>query len=136
MASHIGRAVLLALAILLTACPGGGPEKADLVPERRSGAEGPQGFCQRDDDNLTVRVRNQANPDVLQQTAVRVDFGSFGRQNATAPAIPGGSFADVAVPIPAGCFNPDCDFTITVDFNDDVDEADETNNEEEGICIG
>ncbi|HSO20187.1 MAG TPA: hypothetical protein VLT88_12045, partial [Desulfosarcina sp.] len=110
MTSQIGRSMLLVLSLVLGACPGGGPEKADLVPAKRSGAEGPQGFCQRDDNNLTVRVRNQANPDVVQQTAVRVDFGSFGTQTATAAAIPGGSFADVSVPIPAGCFNADCEF--------------------------
>ncbi len=118
---------------LANGCNQTGP---DLVPERRSGGSGPEGFCQRDDTALTVRVRNQANPDVFEQSTVVVDFSPGGPRTATTPPIAGGSFADVMVEIPAGCFNPDCDFEITVDANDDIDEADETNNAEAGACIG
>ena len=109
--------------------------KPDLVPERRSGSSGPEGFCRRDESGLTVRVRNQANPDVLQETTTVVVFSGVTKTAQTAP-MPGGSQVDVTVEIPAGCFDPDCSFEITVDSNDAVEEANEANNTEAGICIG
>jgi len=40
------------------------------------------------------------------------------------------------VPIPAACFDPDCDFTITVDSTAQLDESiGEGNNVTEGRCI-
>jgi hypothetical protein len=53
------------------------------------------------------------------------------------PAIPAGN--SVTLPpqaIPGGCFNPDCDFRITVDAGAVVDESDEGNNTASGTCIG
>ena len=40
------------------------------------------------------------------------------------------------VPIPNECWNPDCDFTIFVDPNEEVPETNEGNNEAAGRCIG
>ena len=124
------------LALVIAAGTGCNGTRPDLVPERRSGSQGAEGFCRRSDSDLTVRVRNQANPDALQQSSTVVVFSPGGPKTASTMAIPGGSFDDVTVQIPSGCFNPDCDFTITVDANNDVAEAAEGNNEAEGICIG
>ena len=124
----------LSLAAVGINCNGGG--QPDLVPERQPGADGPQGFCRRSDQGLTVRVRNQSNQDVLSQSATVVVFSPGGPRTATTPPLAAGSFADVTVQIPSGCFNSDCDFTITVDSNDTVSESNEANNMEDGICIG
>lgn len=132
----------LALAVFL-GCPGPQIEKADLLPERRSGSSGSEGFCRRDSTgNLIVRVRNQTNIGAG-PTATRVQFPNNPPQTLPTPPIGGGASADVAFPIPAGCFSPDCGFTIAVDANNQVDESHgttpdnhETNNVAQGICIG
>lgn len=132
----LGAIVLAIVAVSLAgaSCDGVG---ADLVPERRAGSEGAEGYCRRDDSgNLVVRVRNQANPDAIQQSTTIVDFGSYGVRSVTTPAIAGGSFADVSVEIPSGCFDADCEFSITVDANDEIIERDEGNNTADGRCIG
>lgn len=117
----------------------------DLLPEATTGIGGAVGFCSRDSDGLTVRVRNQTNNDVFVETITRVTFspGNIPVDRST-PPMPGGSFADTGpFPIPSSCFNPDCGFTITVDATDLVDESHgeapdshETNNTVQGRCIG
>ena len=52
------------------------------------------------------------------------------------PIGPGGTSAVISVPIPAGCFNVDCDFHIEVDSGGVVTESSETNNTVTGRCIG
>ncbi len=52
------------------------------------------------------------------------------------PLAPGVPTSTLEFMIPAGCFDPDCDFTITVDPDGKVDEANETNNAADGRCIG
>jgi hypothetical protein len=127
----------LLLAVAMTGCAGNGP---DLVPERREGSQGAEGYCRRDENILTIEVRNQGNEDALSPSTVVVVFHADPDQprSVTAPALAAGSstFDQLEVEIPSGCFNPDCDFTITVDANDDIDESRENNNTEEGICIG
>jgi hypothetical protein len=122
------------------AAPGGpfglGP---DLLPEPLAGDTGPFGFCRRGDAGLTVRVRNQGNQPAFVPTTVRVQFAS-GEQTATIPPLPNGAAADVTVPIPAGCFNPECDFTIRVDADDAVEEpghdATDTSHEDNNFAVG
>jgi len=110
----------------------------DLVPERRTGSEGAEGFCRRDNaGNLIVRVRNQTNFDVFVQTTTKVEFSTGDIQVLNTSPMPGGSMSDTGpFLIPAICFNPDCDFTITVDVNNDVEESGENNNSVGGRCIG
>lgn len=117
----------------------------DLVPERQPGFEGSQGFCIRDGQgNLDVRVRNQGNEPAFVETVTRVEFGPGQVETADTPPLADGSMAIVSVPIPGGCFNPDCGFTITVDYGNRVEElrhdagdtSHEDNNTEPGICIG
>ncbi|MCL4872234.1 MAG: hypothetical protein KJ063_25015 [Anaerolineae bacterium] len=109
----------------------------DLIPQRRSGSQGDEGFCRRDEDgNLVVRVQNQGNEDVFENFTTIVQFSPEGPQSATTAPMPSGSFTEVVFVIPSGCFNSDCDFAITVDANGDIDEGIEDNNMADGICIG
>lgn len=128
-----------------SSCPprGSFPEP-DLIPEGRSGAQGPNAFCDLNDDgDLMVKVRNQTSQDVLVPTQTTVTFFPGGPFTQTAAPMPAGSPFSHTFQIPPGCFNPDCDFKIEVDSGDDVDESHgptpdnhETNNIAEGICIG
>lgn len=111
------------------------PGGSDLVPERRTGSQGREGFCRRDDNNLIVRVRNQSNSDVIIPSTTIVTFFD-GPQSGTVGPMAGGASFDVMIPIPSGCFSPDCSFKISVDANDDIDEDREDNNKADGICIG
>jgi CARDB len=104
----------------------------DLVP-----TPGDQGsFCKRDDQgNLIVTVCNQgaapAGPSVTE-----VDFIGHGTVSVPTPPLAAGACVDLKVPIPPGSFDPDCEFRIRVDANDDVQEENETNNLASGVCLG
>jgi hypothetical protein len=103
----------------------------DLVPV--PDADG--SFCRRRDMTLTVTVRNQgagpAGPSVTE-----VDFLAFGRVSLPTPPLGPGTSVDLLFPIPPGCFDPNCEFRITVDANNQVVEADEGNNSASGVCVG
>ena len=136
MSRHASMLMFLGLlaVINLTSCDRGGP---DLVPERRSGGQGEEGFCKRDNDgNLVVRVRNQANQDALNQSTTIVVFTPGEPKSGMTAPMPGGSFSEVTFEIPSECFDPDCDFSITLDANNDIAESNEENNSAKGICIG
>jgi hypothetical protein len=134
-------------AVFLSSCvsAGGSFDRGpDLVPEPRTGSQGPNGFCRGDNSNLIVKVRNQGTEPALVTTTTRIRFSPGGDQLATTPPLDDGSAADVTVPIPNGCFNPDCNFSITVDVDGQVEElkhnasdtSHEDNNTEQGTCIG
>lgn len=92
-------------------------------------------FCRRRDGNLIVTVRNQGAFGSGPSTTV-VDFGAYGTVAMPTPALAAGASVDLAFPIPLGCFDPDCDFRITVDANNNVAESDEGNNTAFGTCLG
>jgi hypothetical protein len=105
-------------------------------------------FCDTDEEGLYVHIKNNGEKNAPASTT-RVVFRWGGTQNTTVdlptPSISsrlalltGGNNTAVVgpFPIPLGCFDPDCGFTITVDVNDDVSESDETNNSADGRCIG
>jgi hypothetical protein len=109
--------------------------KADLVP-----VPDPQpgvGFCKRDNQGrLVVTVKNQGTVDAPASTTT-VDFVPGGSFPLSTPAIPAGGSVDLTpLSIPAACFNPDCDFRITVDSNNQINESNEGNNNASGTCIG
>ncbi|MBW2737868.1 MAG: hypothetical protein JRE64_03255 [Deltaproteobacteria bacterium] len=108
----------------------------DLIPVPVPGCSGnPTCFCDIRGDSLYVTVRNQGNARAgISMT--EVDFGSFGKITVETPEIDPGDEKEVSFVIPAGCFNPDCEFNIKVDKNAQVEESDETNNLAEGRCIG
>ena len=110
----------------------GPPGLPDLIPARDS-----LGFCKRDSvGRLLVMVRNQgvapSGPSVTQ-----VAFSPGGTVPIpTPPIMPGTTITLPPVPMPAACFDPDCDFKITVDATAIVVESNEGNNSAAGTCIG
>ena len=129
--------VLLVAATVLTAC--GGPKQPDLIPSP------PQyvNFCERsaDGSRLVVHVKNIGTADAA-SAEVQVEFfiASGSSQTVNGISVTGvlapGSETSIEVPIPAGCFNPDCDFKITIDPSNVVPESNETNNKVDGSCLG
>lgn len=92
-------------------------------------------FCRRKDGMLTVTVCNKGTGPAGPSTTT-VDFGQFGRVDAPTPALAPGACVDLAVPIPGGCFDPDCEFRIVVDSAHVLTESDEGNNFASGTCLG
>jgi hypothetical protein len=100
------------------------------VPDQRGS------FCKsKDNRTLTVTVRNQGTGGAGPSTT-EVDFLSYGKVTKPTPALGPGASVDLDFPIPPGCFDPDCEFRITVDINNQVAESDEGNNYASGKCIG
>ncbi len=67
---------------------------------------------------------------------VTVDFFGFGTQTVTTPLIPGQGIIEVSFPIPAGCFNSDCNHKIKLDPDNNVEEPREDDKMQDGNCIG
>jgi len=113
-------------------------EKPDLIPFSSMAQ-----FCNADGEgNLLVYVKNVGvgvSPNVHIQV---VFFLSGGATHVERPALgtgalgPGQTSLAIPVPMPPGCYNPDCDFRITVDVLNEVVESDETNNTVDGSCLG
>ena len=108
--------------------PGGLP---DLIPVPDANGN----FCKRDGSKLTVTVKNQGTGPAGPSTT-RVDFGGFGFQDQPTPALAPGASVDLTFDIPPGCFDPDCEFRIVVDFGNVVAESNEPNNFASGTCLG
>lgn len=107
------------------------PELADLIP-----VPDPSGsFCRAREGKLLVTVKNQGSGPAGPSTT-QVDFGQFGIVSVATPALGPNMSTDLLVDIPSGCFDPDCDFRITVDALNQVEEANEANNTASGTCIG
>lgn len=87
------------------------------------------------DGNLIVTVNNQGSA-ASGPCKTAVDFGNAGFITKPTPPLAPGASANLSLPTPSGCFNPDCDFTIIVDVDNEVMEAGEGNNVASGICIG
>jgi len=126
-------AFLSFMALVSASCTSG----PDLVAQRRPGGQGREGFCWRNEDGkLVVLVRNQGNGDAVKPSITIVEFFPGGPQSKTTVPLAQGSSKTETFEIPSECFNHDCDFTITVDANNDIDESSEDNNTAEGRCIG
>ena len=108
--------------------PGGVP---DLIPVPDAAGN----FCKRSGSKLTVTVKNQGTGAAGPSTT-RVDFGSFGVQDQPTPALAPGASVDLTFTIPTGCFDPNCEFRIVVDFGGAVTESNEANNFASGTCLG
>jgi hypothetical protein len=85
--------------------------------------------------DLQVEVRNQG-PVGAGASATRVDFPGFGATTQGTPALGPGVSTILNFPIPLGCYNPDCDFTISVDDGGAVPESNEGNNVASDFCLG
>ena len=133
MKQILNLAILAMLSLAFASCG-----VTELLPLPRPDAEDrtdAEAFCNRDGNNLVVRVSN-VGPKDAPPTKVLVDFFDFGTQTVTTPAIPGETVIEVNVPIPAGCFNPDCNYQIKIDPDNQVEEPREDNNDQDGNCIG
>lgn len=103
----------------------------DLVPVPDENGS----YCIRDEGTLLVTVRNQGATDAG-PSETRVNFGSHGIAVRNTPGLPAGNDVTLEFPIPRGCFDSDCEFTIVVDAADDVVESNESNNVASDVCIG
>jgi hypothetical protein len=106
--------------------------RPDLIPVPDANGS----FCKRKDSMLTVTVKNQGTSGAG-SSVTEVDFLGFPPKVSmpTPPLAPGAS-VDLFFPIPPGSFNPDCEFRITVDANNQVNESNEGNNIANGRCLG
>lgn len=87
-----------------------------------------------DKGKLVVTVKNQGNVNAPDSTT-RVEFGFGGSFQLPTPAITSGGFVELPpLSIPATCYNPDCEFKITVDFTNRINESSKDNNKASGIC--
>jgi hypothetical protein len=105
------------------------PDLPDLIP-----LPGERGFCE-DNRVISFVVRNQGTGAAGPSTTT-VDFGPYGTSSLPTPALAPGQDVPLRVPIPPGCFDPDCEFTITVDAGNVIAESDEGNNIVQGVCRG
>jgi hypothetical protein len=105
------------------------PDLPDLVP-----LPGERGFCE-EDGVISFIVMNRGTGGAGPSTTT-VDFGNYGTISLPTQALGAGQQVPLQVAIPAGCKDPDCEFTITVDATNAILEADEGNNVLQGVCGG
>jgi CARDB len=115
----------------------------DLVPLDDQGrppmGQNPVRFCNLDGQGrLIVTVRNQGGA-FASAFITTVTFFDGGVRDLPSPGLSPGETRNLTpIPIPAECFNPDCEFSIDVDSGDSVEEGidGEENNFAFGRCIG
>ena len=96
------------------------------------------GYCSRTNGDLVVTVRNNG-PANAGASTTEVSFSTGSGPQAVqlpTPAIPAGSTVEVIYTMPGACWDPDCNFQITVDALNQLDETNEGNNTVTGICLG
>ena len=91
-------------------------------------------FCDFDDENLIVYIINQGTADAGPST-VEVDFGQHGKVSQPVPNLTVGATTTILIPMSHVCYDPDCEFVITVDSSNDIDESNELNNIQTGSCL-
>ncbi len=122
--------LILAGAMLMSGCTPETP-KPDLVPVN---PEGFDNFCDRDGlGKLKVHVKNQGNAPAG-SSHVQVSYGQNDELVEPVPALEPGETVTVLFQMYSGCFDPVCEFEITVDVYDEVDESNELNNIQNGEC--
>jgi len=131
----LGIALLSAVVLLSAGCT---RQRPDLIPFSSKLM-----FCDPDGQgNLLVHVENVGvgtSPNVHVQVVFFLSGGGTKIERpvlGTGALAPGQTSLPIPVPIPPGCYSPDCGFRITVDVLNDVIESDETNNSVDGTCIG
>jgi CARDB len=146
----IRRAVLAVLAlvpIVLSGCatPARTPverpvARPDLVVLKRVGVRTPGELCNLDPaaaaPRLIVSVKNQGAASAAGSTT-RVEFNPGGSFDLATPPVPAGGAVDLPpLRVPQNCFNPNCQFRITVDSASGVYESNAANNSASGACTG
>ena len=119
--------LLLTSQVVLNGCA----RRPDLLPVKSPGQpDNITGFCKVVDNatKVVISVKNQGNADAPASTTT-VEFLPGGSFPLPTPAIPSGGTVNLPpLAIPAGCFNPDCNFKITVDSGNQINESNEENN--------
>jgi subtilase family serine protease len=108
----------------------------DLVPLPTPGSIPPEGFCRRNTQGqLLVHVFNQGM-DEADASKTIVDFAGVDPASFDTPVVAGETSTELVIDIPIACFdiNNNCSFTIGVDSENTVAEAEETNNNAAGLC--
>jgi CARDB len=107
------------------------PEGRPESPEGR--AESPEGRIRI----IDFIVRNSGTG-AAGSSLTLVSFRHPRPENVTLPTPPLGPNQEIPfqVRIPPGCFDPDCEATITVDADDEITESDKDNNVRRVICPG
>jgi len=133
--SHREKILLTLLTFISTAALGGC--SADLVAIPPAGLPNNTiSFC-RENSAAVVTVKNIGDANAPPSVTTVKFFPQGVPIDIATPAIDAGSSVDLApIPIPAGCFDPDCDFSFAVDSQNQVKEYKEDNNSAQGICIG
>lgn len=120
--------------ILVEDTEDGQPSPPDLLPQRDG-----NGFLCRINANgdLEVEIRNQGGTTSVPTVAeVRFTSGPGGSQALATPALVPGASSTSTVPIPLGCFAPNCNFEIEADRSNQEAESNEVNNLDTGSCLG
>ena len=109
----------------------------DLIAVPDGSFGGPDAYCDMTSvPQLRIVIQNQAQGPAP-SSITRVRFSPGGTVDIpTAPLESAQHTALAPIRIPAACFDPDCDFTITVDAKGQIDETTgEENNVTGGRCI-
>ena len=117
-----------------------GERLPDLIPVKPFPEfPGPNGFCNRDGNKLTVTVKNQGKNN-SNSSVTSVDFVTSAGLVAVdkpTPALGIGESKDLIFEIPRGCFGGgNCSFKIIVDSQNQIEESEDINNNAAGLCIG
>jgi len=94
-----------------------------IVPSRGAPSVG---YCKRNGDELVVTFANSGELPSSGTVNVTVDFSPGNDVVLPMPSIQPGTSVDMNFPIPYGCFDPDCSFSIKWSNQPPVS----------GICIG
>ena len=93
-------------------------------------------YCKRSQGNLVVTVRSvgPVSTAPLVPFYVKVMFEPGGPVEKQVQGLMSGSTTDVLFPFPLQCFSSECKFTITVDSQKTIRQADRSNNTASGRC--
>jgi hypothetical protein len=92
--------------------------------------------CEIQDGILVVNIKNNGASD-CPATSTTIDFFDHGSFVIPTPPIAAGATISLpTVPLPSGCYTPDCIFGIIIDSANDVNEGNEFDNTAPGTCIG
>ena len=112
-------------------------EGPDLIAVPDGSFGGPDAFCDTTTvPQLRIVIQNQGQGNAP-ASMTRVTFSPGGIKDIPTLPLQSAQRTMLApVPIPAACFDPDCDFTISVDSTAQINESSgEENNVTDGRCI-
>jgi len=121
--------------------PAGETGKPDLVPVPAF-PDMAFSYCDRDEEGLYVHVKNEGTATAnsftteveFKWTQPEADSETVNIETSTLLA--GDTQRVGPFPIPSLCWDPDCDFTVTIDPEQKISELSEINNSVDGRCLG